>query len=31
MEAVQLGLESLVDKYGFEKIADTVARMSKKD
>jgi benzoyl-CoA reductase subunit BamC len=31
MEAVQLGLESLVNKYGFEKIADTVARMSKKD
>ena len=31
MEAVQLGLEALVDKYGLEKIADTVARMSKKD
>ncbi len=30
MEAVQIGLESMVDKYGLEKIADTVARMSKK-
>ena len=27
---VEIGLESLVDKYGLQKIMDTVARMSKK-
>ena len=31
MEAVQAGLESMVDKYGLEKVADTVARMTQKD
>jgi benzoyl-CoA reductase subunit BamC len=30
MEDVQLGLESMVDKYGLEKVADTIARMSQK-
>jgi benzoyl-CoA reductase subunit BamC len=30
VEAVEAGLMSMVNKYGFEKIADTVARMSKK-
>jgi benzoyl-CoA reductase subunit BamC len=30
MEAVEAGVESLIDKYGFDKIADTVARMAKK-
>jgi len=30
MEAVEAGVGSLIDKYGFDKIADTVARMSKK-
>jgi benzoyl-CoA reductase subunit BamC len=30
MEAVETGLESLINKYGLEKIADTVARMSQK-
>jgi hypothetical protein len=29
-EDVQAGLESMVDKYGLQKVADTVARMSKK-
>ena len=28
---VEMGLESLVDKYGLEKVMDTVARMSKKE
>jgi benzoyl-CoA reductase subunit BamC len=28
MEDVELGLESLVDKYGLEKVMDTIARMS---
>jgi benzoyl-CoA reductase subunit BamC len=27
---VEIGLESLVDKYGMQKVMDTVARMSKK-
>ena len=27
-EDVEIGLESLVDKYGLEKVMDTVARMS---
>ncbi len=30
-EDVEIGLESLADKYGWQKILDTVARMSKKD
>jgi len=29
-DEMEIGLESLVDKYGLEKIIDTVARMSKK-
>ena len=28
---VELGLESMVDKYGLQKVIDTVARMSKKE
>jgi len=28
---MEMGLESLVDKYGMQKVMDTVARMSKKD
>ncbi len=31
LEDVEIGLESLVDKYGLDKIIDTVARMAKKD
>ena len=27
MEAVEVGVGSLIDKYGLEKIADTVARL----
>ena len=30
-EDLEIGLESLVDKYGLDKIMDIVARMSKKD
>ena len=30
MEDVELGLTSMVDKYGLEKVMDTVARMSQK-
>jgi benzoyl-CoA reductase subunit BamC len=30
-EDVEIGLESMVDKYGLQKVMDTVARMSKKD
>jgi len=30
MEDVEIGLESLVDKYGMDKIMDTVARLSQK-
>jgi benzoyl-CoA reductase subunit BamC len=30
MEAVEAGLASMVDKYGFETIANTVARMAQK-
>jgi benzoyl-CoA reductase subunit BamC len=30
-EELEIGLESLVNKYGKEKIMDTIARMSKKD
>jgi benzoyl-CoA reductase subunit BamC len=30
VEDVQVGLESMADKYGMQKIIDTVARMSKK-
>jgi benzoyl-CoA reductase subunit BamC len=29
-EELETGLESLVDKYGLEKVMDTVARLSKK-
>jgi len=28
---VEIGLESMVDKYGLQKVMDTVARMAKKD
>jgi len=31
MEDVEVGLESLVDKYGLQKVMDTVARMSTKE
>jgi benzoyl-CoA reductase subunit BamC len=31
LEDVEIGLESLVDKYGLQKVMDTVARMSKKE
>src|SRR5512143_3325251 len=31
MEAVEAGLTSMIDKYGLEKVAATVARMSKKE
>jgi benzoyl-CoA reductase subunit BamC len=30
-EELEIGLESLADKHGLEKIMDTVARMSMKD
>jgi benzoyl-CoA reductase subunit BamC len=30
-EDVDVGLESLIDKYGMEKVMDTVARRSQKD
>ena len=30
MEDVEIGLESLANKYGMDKLVDTVARMSKK-
>jgi benzoyl-CoA reductase subunit BamC len=30
-EDLEIGLESMVDKYGLQKIIDTVARMSKKE
>jgi benzoyl-CoA reductase subunit BamC len=30
-DELELGLESLADRYGLEKILETVARMSKKD
>jgi benzoyl-CoA reductase subunit BamC len=30
-EELEVGLESLADKYGLQKILDAVARMSKKD
>jgi benzoyl-CoA reductase subunit BamC len=29
-EDVEIGLESLVDKYGLQKVMETVARLSKK-
>jgi benzoyl-CoA reductase subunit BamC len=29
-EDVEIGVESMVDKYGLQKVMDTVARMSKK-
>jgi benzoyl-CoA reductase subunit BamC len=31
MEDVEVGVESMVDKYGLQKVMDTVARMAKKD
>ncbi len=31
LEDVEIGLESLVDKYGFQKVMDAAARMTKKD
>jgi benzoyl-CoA reductase subunit BamC len=31
MEDVETGLESMLDKYGLEKVMETVARMSRKD
>jgi benzoyl-CoA reductase subunit BamC len=31
LEDVEIGLESLVDKYGSQKVMDTLARMSKKE
>jgi benzoyl-CoA reductase subunit BamC len=31
LEDVEVGLESMVDKYGLEKVMDTVARMAKKE
>jgi benzoyl-CoA reductase subunit BamC len=31
LEELDIGLESLVDKYGLQKVIDTVARMSKKE
>jgi benzoyl-CoA reductase subunit BamC len=30
-EEVEIGLESMANKYGWQKLKDTVARMSKKD
>jgi benzoyl-CoA reductase subunit BamC len=30
-EDLEVGLESLADKYGMDKILDAVARLSKKD
>jgi benzoyl-CoA reductase subunit BamC len=31
LDDVQIGLESLVDKHGLQKVMETMARMSKKD
>lgn len=31
LDDLEIGLQSLVDKYGLEKLVDTVARMSQKD
>jgi benzoyl-CoA reductase subunit BamC len=31
LEEMEIGLESMVDKYGFQKVLDAVARMSEKD
>jgi benzoyl-CoA reductase subunit BamC len=30
-EDVEIGLESMIDKYGLQKVMDTVARMAKKE
>jgi benzoyl-CoA reductase subunit BamC len=30
LEDIEIGLESMVDKYGLQKVIDAVARMSKK-
>jgi benzoyl-CoA reductase subunit BamC len=31
MEDVEIGLASMIDKFGLQKVMDSVARMSKKD
>jgi hypothetical protein len=31
LEDVEIGVESLVDKYGYQRVMDTVARMSNKE
>jgi benzoyl-CoA reductase subunit BamC len=31
LDDMEVGLESMVDKYGLQKVMDTVARMSKKE
>jgi len=31
MEDVEIGLTSMIDKYGLDKVADTIARMSRKE
>lgn len=31
MEEVEIGLTAMIDKYGFDKIADTIERMAQKD
>jgi benzoyl-CoA reductase subunit BamC len=31
LDEMEIGLESLVDKYGMQKVKDAVARMSQKD
>jgi benzoyl-CoA reductase subunit BamC len=30
LEDIEIGLESMVDKYGLQKVLDTIARMSMK-
>lgn len=30
-EDVEIGVESMIDKYGLQKVMDTVARMTKKE
>ena len=30
LEDVEIGLESMIDKYGLQKVMDTVSRMSQK-
>jgi benzoyl-CoA reductase subunit BamC len=31
VDDVEVGLESMIDKYGREKVLDTIARMSQKE